>query len=136
MSQKKHRIALLILILLYSIMGSSMATSNNKPKNINFIKKSNGVEEYKLDNGLKVLLKQDLNAPLISFQVWYRVGSRDEVGNETGMAHYLEHMMFKGTKEFRKGEIAQAIQLKGGVFNAFTSYDYTGYYENFAPENL
>ena len=63
MSQKKHRIALLILILLYSIMGSSMATSNNKPKNISFIKKSNGVEEYKLDNGLKVLLKQDINKP-------------------------------------------------------------------------
>jgi zinc protease len=136
MSKKNHQITLLILILLYSIMGDSMATSKNKPKNINFIKKSNGVDEYKLDNGLKVLLKQDLNAPLISFQVWYRVGSRDEIGNETGMAHYLEHMMFKGTKEFRKGEIAQAIQLKGGVFNAFTSYDYTGYYENFAPENL
>lgn len=136
MSKIFRRTTVLILILLYTIMGGSMAAGKNKPKEINFIKKSNGVEEYKLGNGLKLLLKQDLNAPLISFQVWYRVGSRDEVGNETGMAHYLEHMMFKGTKEFKKGEIAQAIQLKGGVFNAFTSYDYTGYYENFSPENL
>lgn len=136
MSKNFNKISLLIHLLLYSIMGNSMAATNNKPKNIEFVKKASGLEEYKLANGLKIILKQDLTAPLISFQVWYRVGSRDEIGNETGMAHYLEHMMFKGTKQFKKGEIAQAIQLKGGVFNAFTSYDYTGYYENFSPENL
>lgn len=129
------KLILKFLTLIYIIVSTNMAFIQNKPKS-KFVKSSHGLDEYILDNGLKILLKQDPNAPLISFQVWYRVGSRNELGNETGIAHYLEHMMFKGTKNFKKGEIAQAIQLKGGIFNAFTSYDYTAYYENFAPENL
>lgn len=124
-----------LTIIIYIIVSTNMAFIKSKPKS-EFVKSSHGLDEYRLSNGLKVLLKQDLNAPLISFQVWYRVGSRNELGNETGIAHYLEHMMFKGTDDFKKGEIAQAIQLQGGIFNAFTSYDYTAYYENFAPENL
>lgn len=125
----------ILAILLYIILSSNMAIVKNTPK-LTLVKSAHGIDEYKLANGLKVLLKSDTNAPLISFQAWYRVGSRDELGNNTGLAHYLEHMMFKGTQDFRKGEIAQAIQLKGGIFNAFTSYDYTAYYENFSPENL
>ncbi len=103
---------------------------------VSHIKSYGGIEEYRLDNGLKILLKPNTQAPLISWQVWYRVGSRNERSGYTGLAHYLEHMMFKGTKQFRKGEIAQAVELKGGMFNAFTSDDYTAYYENFAPEHL
>ncbi len=103
---------------------------------VTHVKSYGAIEEYKLDNGLKILLKQNSEAPLVSFQVWYRAGSRNERNGYTGLAHYLEHMMFKGTKQFRKGEIAQSIELKGGLFNAFTSDDYTAYYENFAPEYL
>ena len=131
----KKLILKFLTIIIYIILSTNMAFIQNKPKS-KFVKSSHGLDEYVLDNGLKVLLKQDKKAPLISFQVWYRVGSRNELGNETGIAHYLEHMMFKGTENFKKGEIAQAIQLKGGIFNAFTSYDYTAYYENFSPENL
>jgi len=118
----------LALILLLN-QGKAMAK-------VTHIKTYGAIDEYRLDNGLKILLKQNPEAPLISFQVWYRVGSRNERSGYTGLAHYLEHMMFKGTKQFRKGEIAQAIELKGGLFNAFTSDDYTAYYENFAPEHL
>ena len=131
----KKLILKFLAIIIYIILSTNMAFIQNKPKS-KFVKNSHGLDEYVLDNGLKVLLKQDQSAPLISFQVWYRVGSRNELGNDTGIAHYLEHMMFKGTENFKKGEIAQAIQLKGGIFNAFTSYDYTAYYENFSPENL
>jgi zinc protease len=105
-------------------------------KGLSFVKTYDDIEEYRLDNGLKILLKQDPEAPLISWQVWYKVGSRNEAQGLSGIAHYLEHMMFKGTKLFEKGEIAQAIQLKGGVFNAFTGDDYTAYFENFSPEHL
>ncbi len=89
-----------------------------------------------MHNGLKVLLKPDSSNPSFSWQVWYKVGSRNENLNYTGIAHYLEHIMFKGTEQFDKGEISQAIQLRGGIFNAFTGDDYTAYFENFSPENL
>lgn len=112
------------------------AKTMEKNKDKHFIKSFAGVDEYKLDNGFTILLKPNKNVPLISWQVWYRVGSRNESIGLTGIAHYLEHIMFKGTEQFKKGEIAQSIQLKGGVFNAFTSDDYTAYFENFSPENL
>lgn len=107
-----------------------------KTKGVKFIKSFDGIDEYQLDNGLKIILKSNKDTPLFSWQVWYKVGSRNEQANYTGIAHYLEHMMFKGTEIFAKGEIAQSIQLRGGVFNAFTGDDYTAYYENFSPENL
>lgn len=115
---------------------SAEASSKLKIKGLRFIKSFMGIDEYQLENGLKILLKPNKNVPLFSWQVWYKVGSRNESIGLTGIAHYLEHIMFKGTKTFGKGEISQIIQLKGGVFNAFTSDDYTAYFENFAPENL
>ena len=119
-------------------MNASNAASNPrvKIKGVKFVKSFAGIDEYQLDNGLKILLKPKQDLPALSWQVWYKVGSRNEQLNRTGIAHYLEHIMFKGTETFAKGEIAQAIQLRGGVFNAFTSDDYTAYFENFAPENL
>lgn len=127
---------LVLTLLLSSFMATSCTAKKDSHKGIKFIKEQDGISEYRLDNGLKILLKPEANAPLISWQVWYKVGSRNERSGLTGLAHYLEHIMFKGTKDFQKGEIAQAIQLKGGLFNAFTGDDYTAYYENFAPENL
>ncbi len=126
---RKNFVFTILLVLMTLYPGRLMAKTTQ-------IKSYGGIEEYRLDNGLKILLKANPDAPLVSFQVWYRAGSRNEKSSYTGLAHFLEHMMFKGTKQFRKGEIAQAIELKGGVFNAFTSDDYTGYYEDFAPEHL
>jgi len=87
------------------------------------------VLEAQLENGLKVLLKPIRTAPVATFWVWYRVGSRNEVPGKTGISHWVEHMMFKGTPTLGKGEIMHLINRNGGVDNAFTSNDYTAYFE-------
>ncbi len=85
--------------------------------------------EYMLTNGMKVIVKEDHRAPTVAHMVWYRAGSIDEVNGKTGVAHLLEHMMFKGTREFGAGEFSKRIASLGGRENAFTSRDYTGYYQ-------
>ncbi len=94
------------------------------------------VKEYLLDNGLKVLILEDHKAPTATFQIWYRVGSRDEKSGKTGLSHLLEHMMFKGTKNHGPKTFSQAIQRAGGMDNAFTSRDYTGYFELLASDRI
>ncbi|MEK7315149.1 MAG: insulinase family protein, partial [Candidatus Eisenbacteria bacterium] len=82
------------------------------------------VFETTLENGLKVLIQEVRLAPVVSFAVWYRVGSRNESAGITGISHLLEHMMFKGTPRFGKGEISRTLQRIGASFNAGTSLDY------------
>ena len=88
-----------------------------------------GITRHVLDNGLVVLLKESHTAPVISWWVLYRVGSRNEHTGHTGISHWVEHMMFKGTEKFPNGVLDQAIERQGGVWNAQTSFDYTAYYE-------
>jgi zinc protease len=88
------------------------------------------VQEHKLDNGLTVLLLPEPRAPVISVQVWYRVGSRNEVLGKTGLSHLLEHLMFRGTEKYGPKVFSRLIQQAGGNDNAFTSKDYTAYFEN------
>lgn len=114
----------------------SKTSENMKKTSYKFISKLNGIKEYELSNGLKVILKENHNIPLITFSVWYRAGSRNETDGIRGIAHFLEHMMFKGTKKLKKGEISETIQKNGGVFNAFTFTDGTAYYETIAPKYL
>ncbi len=92
--------------------------------------------EATLDNGLRVLLLEDHRSPIVSFQVWYRVGSRNELPGATGLSHFLEHMMFKGTAAYGPGVYARLIEQNGGQDNAFTSNDYTGYYVNIAADKV
>jgi zinc protease len=94
------------------------------------------VHETTLANGLKVLIQEVRTAPVVSFMVWYRVGSRNETSGITGISHLLEHMMFKGTPTYGKGEIARVLQRHGASFNAGTSLDYTCYYEVLASDRL
>jgi zinc protease len=94
------------------------------------------VDEYVLDNGLKMLIVEDHKAPTATFQVWYRVGSRNEKTGKTGLSHLLEHMMFKGTKNYGPKTFSQTIQRAGGTDNAFTSKDYTGYFELLASDRI
>ena len=94
------------------------------------------VTEKVLPNGLKVLLKEDHKSPVVTFQVWYKVGSRNERLGTTGMSHLLEHMMFKGSKKYGPKQFSQTVQRNGGNDNAFTSRDYTAYFENFAADRL
>jgi zinc protease len=94
------------------------------------------VVEHKLANGLKVLLLQESRTPLISLQVWYRVGSRNENLGKTGISHLCEHMMFKGTARYGPKFFSREVQKVGGSDNAFTSRDYTAYFENGPKEQL
>lgn len=94
------------------------------------------VHEYRLDNGMKVLVRTDRRAPVVVSQVWYRVGSVDEHRGVTGVSHALEHMMFKGTENYGPGEMSNIIARHGGSENAFTSHDYTAYYQQIAAEHL
>lgn len=92
--------------------------------------------ETVLSNGLKVILLENHKAPLVTFQVWYRVGSRNEVWEKTGLSHMLEHMMFKGTEKVGPEEFSRVIQENGGNDNAFTSRDYTAYFENLSSDRI
>ena len=94
------------------------------------------VFETTLPNGLKVILLENHKAPLITFQVWYRVGSRNEEWGKTGLSHMLEHMMFKGTKKVGPEEFSRIIQENGGNDNAFTSRDNTAYFENLSADRV
>jgi zinc protease len=94
------------------------------------------VFETALPNGLKVILLENHKAPLITFQVWYRVGSRNEEWGRTGLSHMLEHMMFKGTKKIGPEEFSRIVQENGGNDNAFTSRDFTAYFENLSADRI
>lgn len=85
--------------------------------------------EVVFENGLKVFIAEDHKAPLAIFQIWYRVGARNEVSGKTGLSHVLEHMMFKGTETYGPKVISQTVRKNGGVDNAFTSKDYTAYFQ-------
>ena len=85
------------------------------------------VNRFQLDNGLKVVILEDHSAPIISIQVWYRVGSRNERTGETGLSHMLEHMAFKGSSKLKSEEFSQIVQRNGGFDNASTAQDYTRY---------
>jgi zinc protease len=83
-----------------------------------------------------VLLLEDRRSPIVSFQVWYRVGARNEVRGASGIAHFLEHMLFKGTPRYGRGEFARLVEQNGGQDNAFTSHDVTSYFVNIGADRL
>src|SRR5262245_29890700 len=85
-----------------------------------------------LSNGLVVLTKEVHTSPIVTNMIWYRVGSRNEELGQTGKSHFLEHMLFKGTDRFKKGEIDLLTLKNGGGNNAFTSHDVIAFYFNFA----
>jgi zinc protease len=94
------------------------------------------IQEFKLDNGLKLVVQEDHRSPVVVSQVWYRAGSMDEVNGKTGVAHVLEHMMFKGTKKVKAGQFSRLIAAAGGKENAFTSADYTCYFQQLEKSQL
>jgi len=94
------------------------------------------VKEYKLENGLKVLILEEHKAPVATFQVWYRVGSRDEPAGKSGLSHLLEHMMFKGTPKYGSKAFSKLVQKNGGTDNAYTTMDYTAYFQMLASDRI
>lgn len=93
-------------------------------------------QKYSLKNGLTVILYQDNTIPMVSYHTWYKVGSRDEYNGVTGAAHMLEHMMFKGSKKYSAQEFERILHENGITNNAFTTYDYTGFYQNLPSSKL
>ena len=97
---------------------------------------SSNVTGFLLDNGLQVVVIPDRRAPVVTHMLWYKVGSADEEPGKSGIAHFFEHLMFKGTKNHPAGEFSRRIAEIGGQENAFTSYDYTAYFQQVAPDAL
>jgi len=91
---------------------------------------------FKLNNGLQVVVIEDHRTPVVTQMIWYKVGSADETPGKSGLAHFLEHLMFKGTAKHPAGEFSQTVQRIGGEENAFTSTDYTGYYQRVTKDKL
>ncbi|MCU0911843.1 MAG: insulinase family protein [Rhodobacteraceae bacterium] len=94
------------------------------------------VTTFTLDNGLEAVVIENHRAPVVVHMLWYRVGSADEPPGRSGIAHFLEHLMFKGTDTRASGEFSQIVELNGGTDNAFTSLDYTGYFQRVAADRL
>jgi zinc protease len=97
---------------------------------------SAAVEEYRLNNGLRVLFIEDHRIPIVNFQIWYRVGSMDEPPGKSGISHFLEHMMFKGTPRYGSKVFSSLVQKKGGLDNAFTTRNYTVYYQKVPSDSI
>src|SRR5262245_5277351 len=91
---------------------------------------------FTLPNGLQVVVIQDHRTPVVTQMVWYRVGSADETPGKSGLAYFLEHLMFKGTARHPVGEFSQTVLKVGGNENAFTSVDYTGYFQRVPRDQL
>lgn len=92
--------------------------------------------EFTLDNGLQAIVIEDHRQPVVTHMLWYRAGSADETPGKSGIAHFLEHLMFKATDKIAAGEFSKIVAENGGQDNAFTSYDYTGYYQRIAADRL
>ena len=120
--------ALLLLICVSAALGPGRAATAASP--------TLDVAEATLDNGLRVLVLEDHRSPVVSTQVWYRVGSRNERPGATGLAHFLEHMMFKGTPRHGKGEFSRLVEQNGGQDNAFTTQDATSYFVDVAADRV
>ena len=93
-------------------------------------------DTFTLDNGMEVVVIENNRAPVVTHMVWYRVGAMDEPPGKSGLAHYLEHLMFKGTETLEPGEFSATVQRNGGRENAFTGQDYTGYWQSVAVDRL
>ncbi|ERP88665.1 zinc protease [Labrenzia sp. C1B10] len=94
------------------------------------------LESFTLDNGLQVVVIPDRRAPVVTHMIWYKVGSADEPEGQSGVAHFLEHLMFKGTHDHPNGEFSKMVADRGGQENAFTSTDYTAYFQKVAKQHL
>ncbi len=94
------------------------------------------VTTFSLDNGMQVVVVEDHRAPVVQHMVWYRAGSADEPVGSSGVAHYLEHLLFKATDTLAEGELSSTVARNGGRDNAFTSYDYTAYFQRVASDRL
>lgn len=121
-----HRSVLSLIMAFFSVISANANEGDPKPE----------ITEYTLDNGLRLVVIPDRRAPVVTHMAWYDVGSADDPQGHSGLAHFFEHLMFKGTKNYPAGEFSNAISSIGGQENAFTSWDYTAYYQKVSPSAL
>jgi zinc protease len=93
-------------------------------------------QTFTLKNGMQVVVVENHRVPVVSHMMWYKVGSADEAPGKSGIAHFFEHLMFKGTKKFPGNTFSTRVARNGGRENAFTSHDYTAYYQSIAVDRL
>ncbi|GAB4263157.1 MAG: pitrilysin family protein [Pararhodobacter sp.] len=98
--------------------------------------RADGATHFTLDNGMEVVVLEDHRAPVVVHMVWYKVGAADDPAGQSGIAHFFEHLMFKATETMDEGEFDATVQANGGTHNAFTSWDYTAYYQRVAADRL
>ncbi len=122
----------LLLTLLLGLLGASCAPAQDEGVS----ESSWAPELFTLENGMEVVVLPDHRVPVVTHMVWYRVGAGDEPQGQSGIAHFLEHLMFKGTDELGPGEFSEIVAANGGVDNAFTSWDYTAYFQRVALDRL
>lgn len=126
----KARVILPMSGLLLALLTSGCAQPVKPTQAAPAVKRDGAVHEYRLDNGLKLIVKEDRRAPVMVSQVWYKVGASYEHNGSTGLSHVLEHMMFKGTHKHGPNEFSRIIAANGGRENAFTGDDYTAYFQS------
>ncbi len=124
MSTKKAHVMIRSFTFLIALFFVSTATAEET------------VTDFKLDNGLQVVVIEDHRAPVVVHMLWYKAGSADEPETKSGIAHFLEHLMFKETENLDSGEFSATVAANGGSDNAFTSYDYTAYFQRVASDRL
>jgi zinc protease len=128
--QSSHlRNGVFVLLCQLALTGFQLAQAQVKPD-------SAQTHEYRLANGLNLIVREDNRAPTVAHMVWYKAGSMDETNGRTGVAHVLEHMMFKGTKTVKSGDFSKRVAAMGGRENAFTSMDYTAYFQQIERSKL
>ena len=98
--------------------------------------KATEVTSFELENGMEIVVVENRRAPVVVHMVWYKVGAADEPPGVSGIAHFLEHLMFKATDELEAGELSETVNRNGGSDNAFTAQDYTGYFQRIASDRL
>src|SRR6201991_2908093 len=122
----KHALAVALALTVGAVASPPRAAASSGPD----------IAHFTLKNGLEVVVIPDHRAPVVTHMVWYKVGSADETSGRSGLAHFLEHLMFKGTAKNPMDKFSQAVAAVGGQENAFTSQDYTGYFQRVSRENL
>ena len=123
-------------VILTAVLGLSACQQTVKQEPDLAINPDAKVQAFMLDNGMKILVQEDHRSPVVVSQVWYKVGGSYEHDGITGVSHVLEHMMFKGTKNYGPGEFSEIIAANGGNENAFTGKDYTAYFQRIASDRL
>src|SRR5690606_19878173 len=123
-----HRARLLCLALPALLFAAAGAAEEPAPEN--------PITNVVLENGMEVVVIPDRRSPIVTHMVWYKAGSADEPPGKSGIAHFFEHLMFKGTKNHAAGEFTRAVAEIGGSENAFTSNDFTAYHQTVTPEAL